>query len=59
MELSDAQELNRFLYENHRLKQLEADLRLDNLILKHLLGEKLRSRLCVVRECSGHKQNLQ
>jgi len=46
MELSDAQELNPLLYENHRLKQVEADLTLDNLILMHLLGEKLRSRLC-------------
>ena len=40
MEVSDAQELNRLLAENRRLKQLVADLSLDNQILKHVLGKK-------------------
>ena len=40
MEVSDAQELNRVLDENRRLKQLMADLSLDNQILKHVLGKK-------------------
>ena len=40
MEVSDAQELNRVLDENRRLKQLVADLSLDNQILKHVLGKK-------------------
>jgi len=40
MEVSDAQELNRVLDENRRLKQLVADLSLDNQILKSVLGKK-------------------
>ena len=40
MEVSDAQELNRLLDENRRLKQLVADLSLDDQILKHVLGKK-------------------
>ena len=40
MEVSDAQELNRLLDDNRRLKQLVADLSLDNQILKHVLGKK-------------------
>ena len=40
MEVSDAQELNRLLDENRRLKQLVADLALDNRILKEVLGKK-------------------
>jgi len=40
MEVSDAQELNRVLDENRRLKQLVADLSLDNQILKQVLGKK-------------------
>ena len=40
MEVSDAQELNRLLDENRRLKQLVADSRLDNQIPKHVLGKK-------------------
>jgi len=40
MEVSDAQELNRLLDKNRRLKQLVADLSLDNQILKHVLGKK-------------------
>ena len=40
MEVSDAQELNRLLDENRRLKQLVEDLSLDNQILKHVLGKK-------------------
>ena len=40
MEVSDAQELNRLLDENRRLKQLVADLCLDVQILKHVLGKK-------------------
>ena len=40
MEGSDAQELNCLLDENRRLKQLVADLSLDNQILKHVLGKK-------------------
>ena len=40
MEVSEAQELNRVLDENRRLKQLVADLSLDNQILKHVLGKK-------------------
>jgi putative transposase len=40
MEVSDAQELNRLLDENRRLKQLVADLSLDVQVLKHVLGKK-------------------
>ena len=40
MEVSDAQELNRLLAENRRLKQLVADLSLDVQVLKHVLGKK-------------------
>ena len=40
MEVSDAQELNRLLDENRRLKQLVADLCLDVQVLKHVLGKK-------------------
>ena len=40
MEVSDAQELNRLLDENRRLKQLAADLSLDVQVLKHVLGKK-------------------
>ena len=40
MEVSDAQELNRVLDENRRLKQLVADLSLDVQVLKHVLGKK-------------------
>ena len=40
MEVSDAQELNRLLDENRRLKQLKADLSLDVQVLKHVLGKK-------------------
>ena len=40
MEVSDAQELNRVLDENRRLKQLAADLSLDVQVLKHVLGKK-------------------
>ena len=40
MEISDAQELNRLLDENRRLKQLVADLSLDVQVLKHVLGKK-------------------
>ena len=40
MEVSDAQELNRLLDENRRLKHLVAELSLDNRILKDVLGKK-------------------
>lgn len=40
MDVSDAQELNRLLDENRRLKQLVADLSLDNQILKLVIGKK-------------------
>ena len=40
MEVSDAQELNRLLDENRRLKQLVADLSLGVQVLKHVLGKK-------------------
>ena len=40
MEVSDAQELNRLLDENRRLKQLVADLSLDVQVLQHVLGKK-------------------
>ena len=39
-EVSDAQELNRLLDENRRLKHLVAELSLDNRILKDVLGKK-------------------
>jgi putative transposase len=41
MEVSDAQELNRLLDKNRGLKQLVADLSLDNQILKHVLGKNV------------------
>ncbi|HMU39604.1 MAG TPA: IS3 family transposase [Pseudomonadota bacterium] len=41
MEVSDAQELNRLLDENRRLKHLVAELALDNRILKDVLGKKM------------------
>ena len=40
MEVSQAHELNRVLDENRRLKQLVADLTLDNQALKLVLGKK-------------------
>jgi putative transposase len=40
MEVSQAQELNRVLEENRRLKHLVADLTLDNQALKLVLGKK-------------------
>jgi len=40
LEVSDAQELNRLLDENRRLKHLVAELSLDNRILKDVLGKK-------------------
>jgi putative transposase len=40
MEVSDSQEMNRFLDENRRLKQLVADSILDVQVLKHVLGKK-------------------
>ncbi len=40
MEVFDAQELNRLLDENRRLKHLVAELALDNRILKDVLGKK-------------------
>ena len=40
MEVFDAQELNRLLDENRRLKHLVAELSLDNRILKDVLGKK-------------------
>ena len=40
MEVSDAQEMNRLLDENRRLKHLVAELSLDNRILKDVLGKK-------------------
>ncbi len=39
-DVSDAQELNRLLDENRRLKQLVADLSLGVQVLKHVLGKK-------------------
>ena len=38
--VSDAQERNRLLDKNRRLKQLVADLSLDAQVLKHVLGKK-------------------
>jgi len=40
LEVSQAHELNRVLDENRRLKQLVADLTLDNQALKLVLGKK-------------------
>lgn len=40
MEVSQAQEHNRVVDENRRLKQLVADLTLDNQALKLVLGKK-------------------
>jgi putative transposase len=40
LEVSQAQELGRALDENRRLKQLVADLTLDNQALKLVLGKK-------------------
>lgn len=40
MEVSEAQELNRLLDENRRLKSLVAGLTLDNQALKFVLGKK-------------------
>lgn len=40
LEVSQAQELGRVLDENRRLKQLVADLTLDNQALKLVLGKK-------------------
>lgn len=39
MDLSDAKRLKQLEDENARLKRLVADVMLDNVVLKHLLGK--------------------
>ena len=50
MEVFDAQELNRLLDENRRLKHLVAELALDNRILKDVLGKKSDAARCAAPE---------
>jgi putative transposase len=43
MDLSDAKRLKQLEDENARLKRLVADVKLDNVVLKDLLGKRKRS----------------
>lgn len=53
MDLSDAKRLKQLEDENTKLKRLVADVMLDNVVLKDLLGKPSRPQLSRGMQCRG------
>lgn len=52
MEVNEAKRLRQFEEENRRLKQMVADLSLDNQALKEVVRKKWRARSSAARRCA-------